>query len=110
MKKSHLYSGPPSFKADEWEREDAAFFGQLLNIMESNTWFGNTYVDIEGNVELLEELYSGKNNVNRTFDIIQEMFLSKKDNKTLSQHYADFKSLWWAEGIISHLPECEEDA
>ena len=35
MKKSHLYSGPPSFKADEWEREDAAFFGQLLNIMES---------------------------------------------------------------------------
>jgi len=33
-KKSHLYTDHPSSKIDEWEREDATLFGQLLNIME----------------------------------------------------------------------------
>jgi len=42
----------------------------------------------------LEELYSGKNNLNRAFDVIQEMFRSKKGNKILSQHYADFNMIY----------------
>ena len=33
-KNSHLYTDPPSFKTDEWERDDDALFSQLLNIME----------------------------------------------------------------------------
>jgi len=32
-KNNHLYTDPPSSKIDEWEREDAALFGQLLNII-----------------------------------------------------------------------------
>ena len=38
----------------------------------------------------LDELYSEKNNLNRAFDVIQEMLKSKKSNKILSQHYANF--------------------
>ena len=41
-----------------------------------------------------EELYSRQNNLNRAFDVIQEMFRSKNDNKTLSQHYADFNKVY----------------
>jgi len=45
-------------------------------------------------VKLLEELYSGKNDINRVFNIIQEIFRSKKGNKTLSQYYVNFNRVY----------------
>jgi len=42
----------------------------------------------------LEEIHSENNNFNRAFDVIQEMFRSRKGSKILSQHYADFNRIY----------------
>ena len=51
----------------------------------------------------LEELHSGKNNINRAFDIIHEMFRSEKGNKTLSQHYANFNMVYEELKVLSFI-------
>lgn len=36
----------------------------------------------------------GKNNLNRDFDVIHEIFRNKKGKKTLSKYYAYFKKVY----------------
>ena len=58
-------------------------FGQLLNIIEPKiqdlVMHTSTLKEIWN---YLEELYSGKNNLNRVFDVIHEMFQSKRAIKS----------------------------
>jgi len=76
---------PPSSKTDKWKREDVALFGQLLNIKEPKIQDLVMHISIVKKMwNYLEELHSEKNNLYRAFNIIQEMFQSKKRNKTLS--------------------------
>ena len=51
-KKSSMSTYPPSSKMDEWEREDAALFSQLLNIMETKIQDLVMHVDSEGDMKL----------------------------------------------------------
>ena len=39
-------------------------------------------------------MYLGKDNLNRAFNVIRGMFRSKKGNKNLSQHNADFNRIY----------------
>ena len=70
-KKSRLYTYSLSSKTDEWECEDFALFGQLLNIMELKikdlVMHTSTLKEMWN---YLEELYSERNNFNKAFDVI----------------------------------------
>ena len=70
-KKSHLYTDPLSSQTNEWQQEDAALFDQLLSIMKLSIQDLMMHMSIMKEMwNYLEELYLGKNNLNRAFDII----------------------------------------
>ena len=55
-------------------------------------------------------VYSRSNNLNRTYDVIYELFRSKKGTKPLSQNYADFKTVFEKQSVVFYLCGLEEDA
>lgn len=58
-KKCYLYLDPPNYKKYEFEREDIAFFIQLLNIIESDMQDLIMYLStVKGMWNYLDELFS----------------------------------------------------
>ena len=41
----------------------------------------------------LHELYGGGNNINRAYDVIQELFRKKQNDKAIDDHYDKFNRL-----------------
>jgi hypothetical protein len=39
------------------------------------------------------DLYGGRSNVNRAYDVIQELFRKKQDGKNMDDHYGEFNCL-----------------
>lgn len=81
VNKSHLYKDPSNSKWMNWSKR-MLVFGQLLNIMDPKIQDLVMYtLTMKEMQNYFEELYSEKNNLNSDFNVIQEMFRSKRTTK-----------------------------
>ncbi|GAB2286051.1 hypothetical protein Dimus_039743 [Dionaea muscipula] len=95
----HLTQEGPStvkepLKAKIWARDDARLYTRLINSMESQISTLVSHCDsVKELWEYLVVLYSGKDNVNRLYDVSQSLFRPHQGDLSLRDYFASYKKL-----------------
>jgi hypothetical protein len=96
---------PPSDAAAKkaWLRDDAKIFLQIRNSIDTEViGLVNHCEFVKDLLDYLAFLYSGKGNISRIYDVCKEFYRPKKQDKSLTEYFMDFK--WVYKELNSLLP------
>jgi len=93
-KTSHLSADPPTPTTDSWTLDDNVLLHQILTSMVPKIQDLVLHcLTVKELWAFLADLYGGRSDVNRAYDVIQELFRKKQDGKHMDDHYGEFNRL-----------------
>ena len=93
-KTKHLLVDPPTLMTDDWTLDDNVLLLHILNTMEPKIQDSVLHCIIVKELWcFLKYLYGRSGNINRAYEVIQELFQKKQDDRIMDAHYSEFNRL-----------------
>ena len=93
---NHLTEDPPiDDSKDRWLDNDARLFLQIHNSIDGKVLtLINHYEFVKELMDYLKFVYSEKGNISRIYDVCQAFYLSKKQDRSLTEFFMDYKKTY----------------
>ena len=80
---------------EQWKEEDARLFIKIRNSIDSKVLCLVNHCEfVEGVMDYLEFVFSGKGNVSRIFDVCKAFYRSEKQDQSLKEFFMDYKRIY----------------
>jgi len=90
----HLMVDPPTPVTDAWTLDDNVLLRQILTTIEPRIHDLILHcMTVKELRYFLRDLYEGSSNINRAYDVIQELLRKKQNGRPMDDHYGEFNHL-----------------